>query len=106
MGEFNQILLNWYSDGLHYIGPHSDDERQLVTESPVLSVTRGAARKFRLRQKKVKGILKDVLMPDGTVLVMGGKFQKELTHDVPKVGGAKGAAVGRRINVTLRQFSE
>ena len=29
-GVFNQILVNWYGDGHHYIGKHSDDERELV----------------------------------------------------------------------------
>ena len=27
---FNEVLVNWYEDGSDYIGPHSDDVRQLV----------------------------------------------------------------------------
>ena len=27
---YKQMLINWYEDGNHYIGPHSDNESQLV----------------------------------------------------------------------------
>ena len=53
-GEFNQILVNWYADGSHYIGSHSDDERQLVPDSPIVTITLclpGTPRKFRIRNK-------------------------------------------------------
>lgn len=43
-------------------------------------------------------------MPDGTFLVMGGTFQKEFTHEVPKINGVKGENIGKRINITFRQF--
>jgi len=103
-GPFNQMLVNWYQDGSHYIGKHSDDERQLVKGAPILSVSLGATRKFRIRKKKTNKIFTDILMPDGTVLVMGGNFQKEFTHEVPKIGGKKGKKVGPRINITFRCF--
>lgn len=41
-------------------------------------------------------------MPHGTVLVMGGKFNTEFTHEVPKIGGKKGEETGKRINITFR----
>ena len=34
-GTFNEVLVNWYANGHHYIGSHSDDERQLVPDSPI-----------------------------------------------------------------------
>ncbi|GAI96844.1 unnamed protein product, partial [marine sediment metagenome] len=37
-GEFNEILLNWYENGDNYIGPHSDDESQLIPGSPIVTV--------------------------------------------------------------------
>lgn len=39
--KFNQVLVNWYENGLHYIGPHSDDERSLVRRSPIFSLSLG-----------------------------------------------------------------
>ena len=35
---------------------------------------------------------------------MGGDFQKEFTHEIVKVSGKKGENVGKRINLTFRQF--
>ena len=45
-------------------------------------------------------------MPDRTVLVMGGRFQKEFKHEVPKIAGGRGQRIGRRINITFRQFEK
>jgi alkylated DNA repair dioxygenase AlkB len=104
-GKFNQMFVNWYKDGNHYIGKHSDDEKQLRKDSPIVSVSLGATRKFRIRKKGEKGF-RDILLPHGTVIVMGGKFQKEFTHEVPKIIGEKGKKVGPRINITFRQFVE
>lgn len=35
---FDQVLVNWYMDGSHYIGPHSDNERHIERGSPILAV--------------------------------------------------------------------
>ena len=45
---FNGVLVNWYENGLHYIGPHSDDERQLAPGAPILSLSLGATRTLRV----------------------------------------------------------
>ncbi len=103
---FNQVLINWYQNGHHYIGPHSDDTRQLVNGSPIVSVSLGAQRTFRIRDKETKGIVLDMNMPNRTFVIMGGDMQRHYTHEVPKVGGAKGEAVGRRINITFRVFKD
>ena len=106
--KFNQILLNWYENGHHYIGAHSDDERQLYPHSPIISISLGATRLFRIR-KKIKGskerpIIKNIPLINRKVLIMGGKMQEDFTHEIVKVGGKKGERIGRRINITFRQF--
>lgn len=35
---FNQVLVNWYLNGHHYIGPHSDNTWQLFRESPIFVI--------------------------------------------------------------------
>lgn len=56
-GKFNQVLLNFYSDGTQYIGPHSDSEKQLFPDSPIMTITlslnrnAGGDRIFRIRTK-------------------------------------------------------
>jgi len=102
--RFNQALVNYYMDGMHYIGRHSDDERQLLPDSPVFSASFGQERCFRIREKKTRHIVSDISMANGTVIVMCGKMQKEYTHEVPKVTGEKGRVMGPRVNVTFRIF--
>jgi alkylated DNA repair dioxygenase AlkB len=101
--KFNQVLINWYENGLHYIGPHSDDVRPLVKRSPIFSISLGETRVFRVKSK-IPGRVIDIPMPNRTVLVMGGDMQSEFTHEVPKVSGKRGAKLGRRVNITFRVF--
>jgi alkylated DNA repair dioxygenase AlkB len=103
-GEFDQVLVNWYRNGNDYIGAHSDSESQLVPDSEIVSIALGATRKFRLRNRKNE-TARTIEMPNGTVLVMGGTCQKFYKHEVVKVAGKKGEAVGRRINITFRKWA-
>ena len=105
-GEFNEILLNWYEDGSHYIGAHSDDESQLVPGSPIVTLTLclpGEPRKFRIRDRNKK-IVKDILTTNGMALVMGGDFQKQFKHEIVKMTGNAAKKAGARISITFRQF--
>lgn len=116
-GEFNQFLVNWYENGGSYIGSHSDDEKQLLPDSPIMTITlcqpseadkkgktaKPTLRKFRIRDKDKK-IVKDIETANGAVLVMGGTFQKEFKHEIVKIAGKKADEVGPRISITLRQF--
>lgn len=103
-GEFQQVLVNWYENGLDYISKHKDDEKQIVRDSPIVSISFGQERKFRIRDSHEK-ILKDINMTGNSFLVMGGEFQTHFYHEVPKVCGNKGESMGRRINITLRKFT-
>ena len=80
--HFNGILVNQYMNGLDYIGTHSDDETSLGNNG-VISISTGANRKFRIRNKQTKKIEIDVIMTNGMILHMGGNFQKEFTHEIP-----------------------
>jgi len=102
-GPFNQMFINWYQNGHHYIGPHHDDDKELVDNSPIMSISLGTNRKFRIRDSG-KNIVRDISMSNGTVLVMCGTFNKDFTHEVPKIAGKKGEQLGQRINITFRRF--
>ncbi|GLD94192.1 hypothetical protein PINS_up002803 [Pythium insidiosum] len=102
-------LLNWYKDGEHYIGPHSDDALRLVPNSPVVSVTYGATRRFvftRRDSTKIKnvGAVERVTLElgDGDLLIMGGTTQTTHKHALPKMK----QCIDRRINLTLRCFQD
>ena len=97
--NWNGALVNFYEDGTQYIGPHSDDEKEL-DNNEIWSFSFGETRIFRIRNKKTKKKVIDYQTPDNSVIVMGGrKFQEELTHEIPKQKHK-----GRRINVTIRSF--
>jgi alkylated DNA repair dioxygenase AlkB len=103
MGTFDQMLVNWYLNGYHYIGSHSDNEKNLKIESPIIGVSLGGERKFRIRDKHKK-IIMDVPMTHGSFVIMGGSFQREMKHEIPKILGKKGQDTGRRISITFRQM--
>lgn len=83
--EFNGILINKYADGTEYISKHSDDEKTLAPNSVIASVSYGASRKFRIRDKSTGEIVKDLRTTSGDdaeIICMRGQFQKEFTHEI------------------------
>lgn len=101
--SFNGILLNIYPDGKHYIGAHSDAEKDLCKCCPVVGISLGVDRKFRIRKindelmNNGKKFL-DIITKHGQVLVMGGDFQKTYKHEIPIESTVSGA----RISLTFR----
>ena len=80
--DFNGILINLYKDGNDYISAHSDDEKE-ISSSGVLSISIGAVRKFRIRDKFTRKIIKDIPTIPYSVINMTGDFQKEFLHEIP-----------------------
>ena len=80
--DYNGILINKYTDGNDYIGKHSDDESAL-SNAGVVAMSYGASRIFRIRNKETGEIVKDIPTASNEILVMGGNFQKEFTHEIP-----------------------
>lgn len=103
-GDYNQVLVNHYIGPSHHISAHSDDESQLVKNSPIISISLGAQRRFVIRRKSDKQIVRELEMPDRSYVVMGGSMQKRYTHEVPKITRKGIPAVDKRINITFRQF--
>jgi len=87
--KFNGILVNKYSKGTDYIGRHSDDESSL-SKIGVIAISFGVVRKFRIRDKNTKKIVKDIPTLSNKILHMGGEFQKEFTHEIPIERKVKG----------------
>ena len=98
---FNAILVNVY-EGTDFIGTHSDDEKCLDPTAGVVSLTVGAMRTFRIRDKQSKAIVKDLWVPSQTLIQMGGAFQSEFKHEIPKVKKAD-LPVGTRWSFTFRK---
>jgi alkylated DNA repair dioxygenase AlkB len=97
----NGLLLNWYDGELgHYIGPHHDNTKGLVEGAPIVTISLGEERVFRLIHEK-RGAKRDFSARDGTVFIMPYATNSAWKHSVPKLVRFK----GRRISVTLRAFS-
>lgn len=104
--NFNGILVTRYKDGNDRTGAHSDRKRNVtgvdvgVGVVSVVSVSYGAVRKFRIRDKKTKKVVSDIPTISGQMIQMGGKFQKEFTHEIPVQKKIKEV----RYSFTLRNY--
>lgn len=101
-GGLNGILVNWYQDGEHYIGWHSDDESQLDKKAPIYTISLGSTRTFRIREKKNTKNTTDYELENNSFLIMGGEFQKYYQHQLPKRKKCKNS----RISITIRKFNK
>jgi alkylated DNA repair dioxygenase AlkB len=81
--EFNGILINRYDNGESTIGAHCDDTSQLTNQS-IVTLSYGADRIFRICERGVTSRLIDVKATSGSMLRMGGDFQKMYTHQIPQ----------------------
>ena len=98
--SLNGCLVNWYENGEHYIGPHSDDESLLIKGSPIYSLSFGATRTFSLHDIGTGRVVQQIPLASNTLVVMRGETQKFFKHSVPKTK----KIAGKRINVTFRSF--
>lgn len=98
--RLNGLLLNWY-DGQkdHYIGAHRDDTRDLYPDSPIVTISLGQERVFRMREYKKKGF-KDITLRNGEVVVVPWNTNQKWTHEVPSFK----KYTGKRISITLRAY--
>lgn len=98
--RLNGLLLNWY-DGKkdHYIGAHRDDTRDLHKDSPVVTISLGQERIFRMRPYKKKGF-KDITIRNGEVIIVPWDTNTKWTHEVPNFKRFD----GKRISITARAY--
>lgn len=97
--SYNSCLLNLYHDGDEGMGWHSDDEKSIVPESSIASISLGADRKFSFKHKASKQSL-SLILSNGSLLEMKGKTQEFWWHSLPKSKKVKAI----RINLTFRKM--
>lgn len=102
---YNYCLMNLYETGAQTIGWHSDKEGTLEPNSPIASVSLGAARFFDLRRRDRRPLDssegKNKLRLDlksGTLVVMWSGTQSVMEHQVP----AQLTIKEPRVNLTFR----
>jgi alkylated DNA repair dioxygenase AlkB len=96
----NGMLLNWYDGQLgHYIGPHHDSTADMVRGAPIVTISLGEERIFRLSQPQSKET-RDFVAHNGTVFIMPYDTNLAWKHAVPRFARYE----GRRISITIRAF--
>lgn len=97
--KYNACLLNLYHTGEEGMGWHCDDEKEIIINSSIASLSIGAARKFAFKHKITKETVA-VMLENGSLLEMKGTIQQNWWHSLPKT-----KKVGSpRINLTFRQM--
>lgn len=94
---YNSCLLNLYHTGEEGMAWHSDGEKSLLDNGTIASLTLGAARKFSFKHKKTKHKI-DVMLENGSLLLMKGTTQKNWLHRLPPTKKVHTP----RINLTFR----
>lgn len=99
--RLNGLLFNWYdARHAHYIGKHRDSTKGMIEGAPIVTISLGATRLFRLRPWRGSGMI-DLEVDHGSVLVIPYATNSLWTHEVPH----RAADRGRRISITLRGFT-
>lgn len=99
--EFNSVLINQYRNGQDSVAWHADDEPELGPNPIIASVSFGAERVFQLKNKPANESAKfQLLLRNGSMLVMGSSLQENCLHQLPKVKGLNAP----RINLTFRNI--
>jgi alkylated DNA repair dioxygenase AlkB len=96
--NFTTVLLNYYRDGSDSNGWHADNERELGTNPVIASLSLGAERNFQLKHNIDASQKKNIILENGSLLVMKGSTQHFWKHQVPKTT----KPIGPRINLTFR----
>jgi alkylated DNA repair dioxygenase AlkB len=98
--HLNGVLVNWY-EGFqkHYIGKHQDSTIGLIDGKPIVTISLGQTRTFRLRYK-LSSNYKDFIAENRGVFIMPYETNEHWTHEVPHFSKNK----GQRISITLRAF--
>lgn len=97
--QLNGVLLNWYDGPGQYIGPHRDSVANMIPGVPIVTLSFGETRTFRLSHGSKK---RDFAAENGTVFVIPQETNRVWKHGVPK----STRYAGRRISVTVRGFTQ
>ena len=97
---FNSVLANLYRDGADSMGWHSDDERELGPRPVIASLSLGEPRRFVLRRRDRHRDKRELVLADGSLLVMAGGTQSNWQHSLPRAR----TVTEPRINLTFRKI--
>ncbi len=97
--SFNCVLANLYRDGKDSNGWHADNEKELGRNPVIASISLGTERRFDMKHTAT-GVSKQLLLPHGSLLIMGGSMQHHWKHCIAK----SKKVFDPRINLTFRNL--
>ena len=97
--EMNHCVTNYYRDGKDFIGHHSDKDLDLDKDGVIVSVSFGDERILELKRRGSPADTMRVLLPHGSMLVLGPFTNKLFTHSIL----TKETSNEARISLTLRR---
>lgn len=101
--RLNGALVNWYDPArAHYIGPHRDSAKDMVVGAPIVTISLGGSRIFRVKPWRRAGVRVDLIAEEGTVVVLPWSANRAFTHEVPH----RAQDGNRRLSITLRCFED
>ncbi|MCO6164148.1 alpha-ketoglutarate-dependent dioxygenase AlkB [Flavobacterium sp. NRK F7] len=96
--SFTTVLLNLYRNENDSNGWHSDNEKELGRNPSIASLSLGEDRVFQLKHIEKKEIKQNIILTNGSLLVMKEGSQIYYKHQLPKASSPKRS----RINLTFR----
>ena len=98
--RLNGLLVNWY-DGAqgHYIGRHRDSVKKMIEGAPIVTISLGEDRVFRMRPPNLKGF-RDFSATARSMIIIPYATNRRWFHEVPRFKHQ----IGRRISITIRGF--
>lgn len=98
--QFNSCLLNLYHNGSEGMAWHSDDEKELIKNGAIASLSFGAERKFSFKHKRSKESV-SLILEHGSLLVMKDSTQTNWLHRLPPTK----LIAHPRVNLTFRKMN-
>lgn len=95
--SYNACLLNLYHNGSEAMNWHADNEKEMLENSAIASISFGAERKFGFRHKETQEII-SLILENGSLLIMKDETQKYWKHKL--FTNAK--ITEPRVNLTFR----
>lgn len=95
--SYNACLLNLYHDGKEGMGWHADNEKSIVAQSSIASLSFGANRRFDLKHT-YSGEKRSLMLENGQLINMKGDIQEHWKHALAKSKKIQEL----RINLTFR----
>lgn len=95
----NGAVATWYdaTQG-HYLGAHRDETKDLVPGTPIVTISFGDPRVFRLQRHRL-GLRHDIVPTAGQVILLPWAVNRTWTHEIVKT-----TRPGHRISLTYRCF--